>query len=90
MQATVLIILYHGQETLALYDTDSAAWNALLEFVDQHWQDRFGQIPRPDNDDERVQAFFDGEDIYLLASTDIIDPEPVRRKLSHRASSSVR
>src|SRR3546814_4761950 len=64
MQAIVLIILYQGQETLAVYDTDSAAWDALLEFVDQRWQGRFGHIPRPDNNDERVETFFSGEDVY--------------------------
>ena len=90
MQATVLIILYRGQETLAVYDTDFAAWDALLEFVDQRWQGRFGHIPRPDNNDERVQAFFDGEDVYLLASTAVIDLELARRKLRRNASSSVR
>src|SRR3546814_14239534 len=79
MQAIVLIILYQGQETLAVYDTDSAAWDALLEFVDQRWQGRFGHIPRPDNNDERVEAFFGGEDVYLLASTDVIGLEPTHR-----------
>src|SRR3546814_18862940 len=90
MQAIVLIILYQGQETLAVYDTDSAAWDALLEFVDQRWQGRFGHIPRPDNNDERVETFFSGEDVYLLASTDVIGLAPTHRGPRHSASSSAR
>src|SRR3546814_729647 len=76
MQAIVLIILYQGQETLAVYDTDSAAWDALLEFVDQRWQGRFGHIPRPDYNDDRVETFFSGEHVYLLASSAVIGLDP--------------
>ncbi|MDE8652838.1 hypothetical protein [Novosphingobium album (ex Liu et al. 2023)] len=77
MHATVLVILSQGQEVVAVYDTASAAWDALLQFVDQHWQTRFGHTPRPEDNDTRVQDFFEGEDAYLLASTDVTDLELV-------------
>ncbi len=73
MQATVLVILYQGKETLGVYDGDAAAWDALLAFVDQNWVSRFGSTPPPESGDARVEVFFSGEDVYLLASSDVTD-----------------
>ena len=88
MQATVLVILYQGQETLAVYDDDSIARRALLDFVDQRWRNRFGQLPLPHNGDERVRTFFAGDDIYLLASTDVTDIVPCYDSQPSNAPSS--
>lgn len=73
MQATVLVILYQGKETLGVYDDDAAAWDALLAFVDQNWGSRFDSTPPPESGDVRVEMFFNGEDMYLLASSDVTD-----------------
>ena len=74
MLTTVLVIKYKGQDLLALFDDDDAAWAALVRFVDKRWKERFGGKPRPKSSDERVETFFQRESMYFLANAEVAVP----------------
>ena len=73
MHASVLVILCEGHETLEAYESEVAARDALLRFVDQRWSGRFGSLVPPLDRQARVDAFFKGEGIYLVARADLTD-----------------
>lgn len=80
MHASVLVILYEGHETLGVYESEIAARDALLYFVDQRWSDRFGSLAPPLDAPARIEAFFKKEGVYLVAQADLSD---VRRQLDN-------
>lgn len=71
MNATVLLIVYEGEKTLAVYDSNAAAWTELVGFVDRRWPDRFGPITPPSDEAQRASAFFRSDEMYVVASADL-------------------
>ena len=73
MHASVLVILCEGHEILEAYESEIAARDALLRFVDQRWSDRLGSLVPPLDRQARVDAFFKEEGIYLVARAHLTD-----------------
>jgi len=74
MLVTVLVIVYQGVETITVHDAQSAAWTALMKFVDGGWRQRFRDGPYPLEEQERAKMFFaDKDDLFILAEADLTE-----------------
>jgi len=82
MHTTLLVVLHQGQQLASVFADHRTAWAALLRFVDQSWPIQFGQRPPPDDEEERVKAFFHGDDMYVLAdaNVDLVDHPLLRER----------
>lgn len=56
MHASVLIILHEGHKMLQVHASEAASWKALLGFVEQQWQARFGSLLPPLDETKRIEA----------------------------------
>ncbi|WP_368039609.1 hypothetical protein [Sphingomonas sp. ID1715] len=71
MHASVLIILHEGHKMLQVHASEAASWKALLGFVEQQWQARFGSLLPPLDETKRIEAFFKDEGDYLIGKVDV-------------------
>lgn len=69
---SVLAILCDGIQTVELHDAETAAWSALIRFVDARWSHRLPGVTVPCSEAERVERFFaDGTSEWLVAEADV-------------------
>ena len=76
MLATVLMIVFQGEETITIHDDESSARAALIRFVDERWEGACEDFRNSLGGADRVRKFFVGEhDSYLIAEADLSDLE---------------
>lgn len=74
MRVTVLIVIFNGEEFITVHDSPSAASDALKEFIEGRWSDRFGEDYSSVSlsDEERARRFFAADgNIYILGEADL-------------------
>ena len=74
--ATVLMIVFQGEETITIHDDENSARATLIRFVDERWEGACENFPNSLGGADRVRKFFVGEhDSYLIAEADLSDLE---------------
>lgn len=71
MPTTVLVILHEAHRLLTVFESHTAAWAALRQFVDDRWPSHLPTAPNALSDEERIATFFAGDSQYLLASVEL-------------------
>lgn len=78
----VLVVVHRGIKRVDLYQTDQAAWRALVEYVDSFPQDGLG------TEEARVIRFFVDKDFFVIAEADATELEIYLRSLQTLLGSS--
>lgn len=65
---TILLISIGCEPTVvSAHHSEDAAWDALVQAVDDRWSSRMGVAPLPHDPQERVRQFFDQDDaLYFI------------------------
>lgn len=91
MMAALLVIKYHGTESMSVHESVAMANASLAEFVEARQLEQFGSVRLSDeyDADALVAHFFaDPGDLFIIAEVDLSDLEEKLEALCRDADSS--